>query len=163
MSDMDRNDMPMPKAIANRPRDERGYPVPAVTPWKNGKPDFGGLGSFRVAICLIEHRCSICGTKMTGPIYHVHDSDVTDLMEISLATGKPVINAAPTQEAPGHRSCMLYSAIVCPYISSPNARRQESMERWPKGTARGEQSGIVGYQDYSGFEIAEGGFRLDYV
>jgi len=58
---------------------------------------------------------------------------------------------------------MLYSAMVCPYISSPNARRQESSERWSKGTARGELSGIVGYQDYNGFEVAEGGFRLDYV
>jgi hypothetical protein len=101
--------------------------------------------------------------EMTGPIYQVHDGDWADLMELSLAAGKPVINAAPAKEAPGHRSCILYSAMVCPYISSPNARRQESIEHWPKGTARGEQSGIVGYQDYNGFEIAEGGFKLDYV
>jgi hypothetical protein len=153
----------MPRTIANRPQDERGYPVPAVTPWDDGKPDFGNLGSFRVAICLIERRCSVCGTKITGPLYQVHDGDWADLMEVSLKTEKPVINMAPSQEAPGHRSCMLYSVTVCPYISSPNARRQESSERWPKGTARGELSGIVGYQDCKGFEIKEGGFMLDYV
>jgi hypothetical protein len=160
---MDRDAIPMPRTIANRPRDERGYPIPAVTPWQDGKPDFGGLGSFRVAICLVERRCSVCGTQMTGPIYQVHDGDWADLMEVSLASGKPVINTAPSLEAPGHRSCMLYSVMVCPYISSPNARRQESSERWPKGTPRGELSGIVGYQNCNGFEIVKGGFRLDYV
>lgn len=160
---MDRNAIPMPRALANRPQDERGYPIPVVTPWEDGKPAFGALGAWRVAICLVERRCSVCGTEMTGPIYQVHDGDWADMMEASLATGTPVVNAAPSLEAPGHRSCMLYSAMVCPYISSPDARRGESSKQWAKGTPRGELGGIVGYQDCKSFEIAEGGFRLDYV
>lgn len=160
---MDHNTVPMPRTIANRPRDERGYPIPAVTPWEDGKPAFGALSSWRVAICLVERRCSVCGTKITGPIYEVHDSDMADVMEVSLATGKPVVRMAPSKEAPGHRSCMLYSATVCPYVSSPNARRREPVGCWPKGTPRGEQGGIVGYQGYNSFKVEEGGFRIDYI
>jgi hypothetical protein len=33
-------DIPMPPAVATRPRDERGYPVLAITPWAGGAPKF---------------------------------------------------------------------------------------------------------------------------
>lgn len=110
----------MPAAVAARPRDERGYPVPAVTPWPDGKPEFARQGVPRLVICLDERRCVVCGTKMPpGPVYRFADGEATDVIDALLKRGKFYRNAAPAMEFAGHRSCMIYAAMVCPYLASP--------------------------------------------
>ncbi|MEV7777741.1 hypothetical protein [Kitasatospora sp. NPDC088351] len=77
-----------------------------------------------------------------------------------LGIGKAYRNSAPTGEAPGHRTCMIYAAMVCPYLSSPEGRRGEASNMYgaeiPKGDARGIGGGIVAYNDY-GFEQTPAG------
>jgi hypothetical protein len=62
-------------------------------------------------------------------------------------------NAAPAREGAGHRSCMIYSAIVCPYLAPPGARRKFEVwlgpEAVPRGDPRGPSAAVVGYDDYS--------------
>lgn len=145
--------VPMPARIAARPRDERGYPVPAITPWPDGSPAFAQQGSFRTMICLAERRCTICGTKMRpGPVYRVVSDDLVDNIALALDAGKRYMNLAPAFEGPGHLICMLYSAIVCPYLASPGARRQSPTtvagEHIPRGDPRGTEGAVVGFDSY---------------
>ncbi|WP_370372712.1 hypothetical protein [Catenulispora sp. GP43] len=144
----------MPAAVAARPRDARGYPIPAITPWEDGQPLFASLSSIRTLICLVERRCSVCGLPMKrGPVWRVVHDDMADTIAQALETGLPWINLAPAHEGPGHRACMLYSAILCPHLASPNARRTQdaraSKTTLPKGLARGETAGVAGFKDYS--------------
>ena len=57
----------MPALVAARPRDARGYPVPAITPWVDGAPHFAATGTTRTYICAVERRCSICHYDAAGP------------------------------------------------------------------------------------------------
>ncbi|MGH3416348.1 MAG: hypothetical protein ACRDSS_07765, partial [Actinocrinis sp.] len=110
--------IPLPAALAARPRDERGYPSLAITPWEDGVPRFAATGTARTFICAAERRCSVCGTPMEpGPVWRVVAAPEADAIDAALAEGRTYVNRAPTQEAPGHRSCMLFASMVCPYLA----------------------------------------------
>jgi hypothetical protein len=146
-------DVPLPAGIAARPSDERGYPVPAITPWPDASPAFAQQSAFRTLICLAERRCTVCGTKMPpGPVYRVIDGDMADNIALAMDTGKHYANLRPVGEGPGHLSCMLYSAVVCPHLASPGARRKIEtaigQERLPRGDRRGDQAAVVGFDSY---------------
>jgi hypothetical protein len=151
-------DVPMPATVAARPRDARGYPVPAITPWQDGVPVFATNGVARAFLCAVEHRCSVCGTTMDGPVWRVVGGTEAAAIATELAAGRPYRNHAPTGEAPGHRSCMLYAAVVCPYLARPNARRGQAANvlglTATRGDARGESGAVVGYDSYE-FEYGD--------
>ncbi len=154
----------MPHAVAALPRDPRGYPVLAITPWRDGQPRFGFTSTERVLICAVERRCAICGTRMEPrQAWRVVSATEAVAMRDAIATGVAFVNAAPTVEPPGHRECMLYSAIVCPYLARPNARRGQDVAiadfSAERGDARGEIDGVGGaVAGFAGYE-----FRLDEV
>jgi hypothetical protein len=142
----------MPAAVAARPRDERGYPVPAITPWENGEPLFAATGTARSFLCAVERRCSICATPIEpGPVWRVVAGVEADAIEANQRAGLSYRNRAATAEAPGHRSCMLYAAVVCPYLARPTARRSEPVTApgltAGKGTSRGRGGAVVGFAD----------------
>jgi hypothetical protein len=100
----------MPAAVAARPRDERGYPVPAVTPWPDGRPEFARQGVPRLVICLDQRRCVVCGAKMSpGPVYRYAEGEVADVIDALLKRGKFYLNAASAMKFAGHRSSMIYA------------------------------------------------------
>lgn len=146
-------DVTMPTGITSRPRDERGYPVPAITPWEDGTPQFASTSLGRVFLCVAERRCTVCGREMQpGPVWRVVDGDEAEMIDAVLSLGKEFLNNAPTAEAPGHRTCMIYAAMVCPFLSSPEGRRGEASNMYgadlPKGDARGIGGAVVAYNDY---------------
>jgi hypothetical protein len=135
----------MPAAVAGRPRDDRGYPVPAITPWQDGQPRFAATGTARTYICAVERRCSICGTPMpAGPVWRVISGPEADAIEAAIAAGHPYFNNAATMEAPGHRDCMLYAAVACPYLARPGARRGQDGAAAGMEAARGDRRGLGG-------------------
>jgi hypothetical protein len=146
---MQLDEVPMPIAVAARPRDDRGYPVLAITPWQDGQPKFGFTSTDRVMICAVERRCAICGLRLVaGEAWRVVAADEAVAMITAEKQGVPFVNAAPTVEPPGHRACMVYSAIICPYLARPNARRGHDVSisdfAATKGDQRGEVDGIGG-------------------
>jgi hypothetical protein len=157
-------DIPLPPRVAARPSDERGYPVPAITPWPGGSPAFAQQSSFRTLICLAERRCTVCGTKIpAGPVYRVVDGDIAEDVALALDTGKRYVNLTPAGEGPGHLSCMLYSAVVCPHLASPGARRKievtVGLEQLPRGDRRGTQAAVVGFDSYN-WELGAQGLEI---
>lgn len=148
--------VPKPPAVEARPRDTRGYPVPAITPWADGQPQFALTDYARSANCARERLCSVCDTLMPrGPVWRVVGAAETTAISEALAAGRPYRNLAPTLEGPGHRACMLYASMVCPYLARPNARRGLDAERPDdmtahvvRGAVRGVLGAVVGFADY---------------
>ncbi|MFC5906339.1 hypothetical protein [Streptacidiphilus monticola] len=148
--------VPMPPDVAARPRDARGYPVPAITPWAEDQPQFALTDYGRSAECATGRLCSVCGELMPrGPVWRVVGAAESAAISEARAAGRPYRNLAPTSEGPGHRACMLYAAMVCPYLARPNARRgldaqapDGLTEHVVRGAARGANGAVVGFADY---------------
>ncbi|MFJ4677056.1 hypothetical protein [Kitasatospora sp. NPDC088783] len=151
--------VPKPPAVAARPRDERGYPVPAITPWEDGTPQFALTDYERSAACARERLCSVCNTLMPrGTVWRVVGGAEAAAIGEALAADRPYRNTAPTTEGPGHRACMLYASMVCPYLARSNARRRVSAVRGDapdeltahvlRGVARGGTGAVVGFAEY---------------
>lgn len=146
----------MPPTVRSRPRDSRGYPVPAITPWDGEEPQFALTDHGRSADCARMRRCSVCDTLMPpGPVWRVVGASESAAIADALAAGRPYRNLAATLEGPGHRACMLYASMVCPYLARPNARRglsalrpDEMTEHVVRGTVRGASGAVVGFGDY---------------
>lgn len=148
--------VPLPPSVDERPRDPRGYPVPAITPWSDGQPQFALTDYERSAACARGRLCSVCGTLMPrGPVWRVVGAAESEAIAEALAAGRPYRNLMPTLEGPGHRACMLYASMVCPYLARPNARRgldamapDDMTAHVVRGAVRGETGAVVGYADY---------------
>lgn len=148
--------VPMPSSVETRPRDVRGYPVPAITPWQDDLPQFALTDYGRSADCARGRRCSVCDELMPrGPVWRVVGSGESAAIGEALAAGRPYRNLAPTLEGPGHRACMLYASMVCPYLGRPNARRGMDAqapdgltEHVVRGAVRGGLGAVVGFADY---------------
>ncbi|WP_307806666.1 hypothetical protein [Streptomyces sp. FH025] len=156
--------VPMPDGVGARPRDGRGYPVPAITPWRDGQPQFALTDHGRSANCALERRCSVCGEFMErGPVWRVVGAAESTAIAEAVAAGRPYRNLAPTMEGPGHRACMLYASMVCPYLARPNARRRVTADgpadgltaAAVRGAARGGTGAVVGFGDYEYAVTAE--------
>jgi hypothetical protein len=140
--DVQPDQVPMPAAIAARPRDARGFPVLAITPWRDGAPDFAVTSPARILVCAVERRCSICGLALgRGPVWRVVAADEALAL---MADPAGLQNDAATVEPPGHRLCMLYAAVVCPWLARPNARRGLDAPIAGGRMSRGEARGAVG-------------------
>jgi hypothetical protein len=137
--------------------------VLAITPWQDGQPRFGFTSTERVLICAVERRCAICGTPLdAGEAWRVVSAVEAVSMLDSVDRAVPFVNVAPTVEPPGHHACMTYSAIVCPYLARPNARRGQDVSisdfAATRGDQRGEMEGIggavAGFTSYE-FQLTE--------
>jgi hypothetical protein len=147
----------MPSAVGARPRDPRGYPVPAITPWQDDQPQFALTDYGRSTNCARKRLCSVCDTLMPrGPVWRVVGAAESAAIGDALTAGRPYRNMTPTLEGPGHRACMLYASMVCPYLARPNARRgldardpDDGMTAHVvRGAVRGTLGAVVGFADY---------------
>lgn len=100
-----------------------------------------------------------------GPVYRPVNGEAAELIAVALKLGKFYRNVASAIEGTGHRSCMIYSAIVCPYLASPGARRKFEVnvgpEIVPRGDPRGSSAAVVGYDSYS-WEVSAQGIEILY-
>lgn len=155
------DDIPMPAVVAQRPRDLRGFPVPATTPWVDGQPRFGMTGVQRTFLCAVDRRCSICGTTMApGAVWRVVGAEEAEAIAEANRQRRAFRDAASTTEAPGHRTCMLYAAMTCPWLSRPTARRSSDATvpgvEIVRGVRRGHRGAVVGYETYD-FTFSQSG------
>jgi hypothetical protein len=153
--------VPMPTTVGARPRDSRGYPVPAITPWEGEQPQFALTDYDRSANCARQRLCSVCDVLMPrGPVWRVVGGTESAAIAEARAAGRPYRNMTPTLEGPGHRACMLYASMVCPYLARPNARRgldaqapDDLTAHVVRGAVRGALGAVVGHADYE-FAVA---------
>lgn len=107
-----RRDVPVPKRLANRPRDDRDYIVPFFVGYVGGKPDFRTIEAGRVGECVRGELCWLCGTKLGTHRWFV--------------VGPMCIANRLSSEPPSHFECAEYAAKVCPHLINPGAKRREA-------------------------------------
>lgn len=104
----------MPERIRSLPRERRGYPVPAfidrVADKPDGEPDFRIMSHDFLVRCIKRKLCWICGQ----PLGRYMTFTIGPMCAVNRNTAEP----------PGHRECAEYSALVCPFLSNPEMRRQ---------------------------------------
>ena len=100
--------VPIPKKMNAMRRDKRGYPIPfIVVTGEDGTPYFTANHEPRRLRCILENRCSICGTRLDSSVWLV---------------GGPVsaFHEFGAYRDPGlHHECMEYALRVCPYLAAP--------------------------------------------
>lgn len=144
-------EVPMPAAVASRPRDARGIPVPAITRWERGEPVFREASGERQLLCALQNRCSICATQVdqSEGVWQVVDEQAAKWISYALRRGAEPASVFTTYEVPGHYACMLYAAVACPFLANSNARRTIDGELpgleddVSAGTRRGALSALV--------------------
>lgn len=106
-------DIPLPAKLGRRPKDPRGYPIPAsVLIDKDGRPDFRITDAQKWHSLYQSRCCGLCGEPLGrhlafigGPLSH-QSRLFTDL--------------------PMHRECAHYAIQVCPYLAAPHFKYAET-------------------------------------
>src|SRR5262245_10945499 len=106
----------MPARIARLPIDDRGYPVPWFVAWVNGAPEFRAMDPAKWITAIKEKRCWVCGDYLGKWLTFV----IGPMCGINCTTAEP----------PSHAECAEWSAVNCPFLSRPKARRRE--DEWTK-------------------------------
>lgn len=128
----------MPPQVQQLPRDHRGYPVPAESAWSEGLPDLGHQDYRRIGMLVSHNRCIVCGCSMV-PGRRRYRLFIADEAATILAEGGKCIGYSGA----GHKSCMLYSGLTCPFFASSGARRTTPEL---KGIPRGDRAVIMGFE-----------------
>jgi len=118
--------VPIPERMRHLPVDRRGYPVPVIVVWNEGKPEFSVNDMDITARMIDEDRCSICGGKLFRGRWLVGGG-----MSALGINGK-------FADAPAHDECTHYALKVCPYLAAPNWRT-------PIGKAKAAQANMVAF------------------
>lgn len=135
------SDVPEPAGVAALPHDHRHFPLPVHV----GRPPgvavrISEADIRRLVIITHERRCTICGWKVgkRERCWYVSHGPAIATNRRSRWTMWD-----PSLEGAGHKECLLYSAIVCPFLAIPGYRRRTDQRVGvdvvvPRGTQRGE-------------------------
>lgn len=118
---------PIPMRMVDLPRDERGYPVPWFVAWKDGAPEFRCTEQEKIIQAVRDRLCWVCGKP--------HDRLATYVIGPMCAVNRT------SAEPPSHRLCAEFSAVACPFLSRPKAKRREA--GMPPPEERAEVPGIA--------------------
>ncbi len=101
----------MPDRIKHLPRDPRGYPVPwfVYRDEKTGEADFRVIGPGKVEQAVMMNLCWVCG----GPMARNKAFVIGPMCSINRISAEP----------PSHRSCAMFAAQACPFLTRPRMRR----------------------------------------
>ena len=100
----------LPRRIARLPIDERGYPIPWFVAEVDGKRDFRVADPLKRVRAIRESICWVCGDYLG-----VHKT---------FAIGPMCAVNRVTAEPPCHTDCAVFSAVACPFLSRPPAKRR---------------------------------------
>lgn len=109
---------PIPKRMADLPRDKHDRPVPWFVAWIDGEPDFRVIAPGKIQDALRFGQCWLCG----GPLGAFKAFVLGPMCGVNRTSAEP----------PSHRDCAVYAAQACPFLATPNMVRREN--RIPEGT-----------------------------
>lgn len=133
---------PPPPWIATLPADARGFHIPAETPWDDGQPRLSKVGVRNKTALGLIRSCAVCGyfLKLGEPVFRAFSQ--ADAAAIRVDQRELTWDMS----GPAHRSCMLYSALVCPYLREPTAKLGQDT-RYEPGARRGRLAAVMGFDD----------------
>jgi hypothetical protein len=101
----------MSPRIAALPVDARGYPVPWFVDYLNGEPEFRAMDPKKWRRAVKEGLCWVCGQRLGA--------------HLAFVLGPMCAITRTTAEPPCHLECAQWSAINCPFLARPKAKRRE--------------------------------------
>jgi hypothetical protein len=111
------NQIPIPVALASRPKDVRGLPIPFIqfipkTFDTDGKVDFRITDPVKRLQCIKDNLCALCGQRLIGKVYFI---------------GGPLSFQSKLYSDPAmHLGCAKFAIAVCPFLTTPNYNTTES-------------------------------------
>lgn len=130
----DWRDIPIPEQLADRPKDERGFPITFVTLMVDGKPDFTTIDAEKIVACITGPLCGLCGQDLID-VY----SDKPET--VAFIGGPKSIEHHNFLDPPMHEECAAYAMQVCPHIVHDTSRYKK------QDFSDGVRSEIVGASD----------------
>jgi hypothetical protein len=103
---------PLPQRMRRLRVDVRGYPVPWFVAWVDGRPEFRAFDERKLILAVRSNLCWVCGERLG-----VH---------MSFLIGPMCIVNRTSAEPPSHTDCATFSAMACPFLSLPKAKRREA-------------------------------------
>lgn len=104
--------VPMPPAIARLPRDHHGRPVPWFVHYVDGVPDFRVIRARGIELAYQHRWCWVCGRPIAARYK-------------AFVIGPMCAVNRTSAEPPSHKECAVYSALACPFLSTPNMVRRD--------------------------------------
>jgi hypothetical protein len=117
--------IPIPRMLATRPVDHRGYPIPFLqfipeTFYKDRRVDFRITDPYKKEFALRKQLCGLCGQPLAAKVYFI---------------GGPLsAESRVFSDPPMHRDCAQYAMKVCPYLVNPNYKPAEGPVKSRDGT-----------------------------
>jgi hypothetical protein len=124
------------------PKDPREFYVLAEAGWVDGEPMFSKFDMDRTIALAIHRACALCGYPMPQGTNLYRAFAQGDAAEIRMNQTKHSHDLA----GPLHRSCILYSTIVCPFLREKTARMNKDSHINPGGK-RGSLAAVMGFGD----------------
>ncbi len=100
----------MPARIAKLPRSPKGFPIPYFAEEVNGERDFRVVSAVKMAHAVRNDLCWTCGERLGKYKAFV----IGPMCGINRTISDP----------PSHRDCAIFSALNCPFLSRPLAKRR---------------------------------------
>ena len=136
-------DVVPPPWIADLPTDRRGFFVPAEAGWpEDGEPAIAVVETARKVGLAIWRPCAVCGHHMPRgqPVYRAFSQvDAAQIRGYEREQSQDL-------SGPLHKSCVLYSAMVCPYLRERTSRLGKASMIKP-GARRGTLAAVMGFRD----------------
>jgi hypothetical protein len=104
-------DIPLPARMARRPISEKGFPVPWFASFIDGAWDFVNLDPRKIIEAYNRKICFLCGE----PLGSFKAFTIGPMCSINRVSSEP----------PAHRECAEYAVRACPFLSRPNAKRND--------------------------------------
>lgn len=107
--------VPRPARAAPLETSRYGYPIMAAVDRFDGRAQFGAVSTSRLVTLATFDLCGLCGLPF-GAELRWQVSTHIDAVE------NPAAYRNAFTEPPLHKICLMYSALVCPFLRSPTAR-----------------------------------------
>lgn len=131
-----------PKWIADLPRERRGYPVPAEVSWKGDTPVLSSTDIARSLILAVNRRCAVCGYDLPAGERRYRAFSQADAAQMRMHERE----RSTDYGGPAHLSCMLFSAMTCPYLRDKSTLLANNLIN-PGGT-RGTLATVFGFEGF---------------
>lgn len=101
----------LPVRMKGLPVDAQGHPVPFFVAKVKGEYDFRIMDPEKISRCIRQSLCWVCGQEM-------------GIAKGTFVIGPMCAVNRVSAEPPSHYDCAIYSAIHCPFLSSPRRKRR---------------------------------------
>lgn len=109
-------DVPKPPGIGALPTDHRGVVIAAHVPRRGGVPRITDVDPDRLLVLATAGHCTLCAWtfKADEQFWYIVWPN-----EVKLIEGSGRTHWGISTEGAAHEECLLYAAIVCPFLTTP--------------------------------------------